>query len=175
MSKSTSRAKIEFGLNIVITIAVVIIAGVLLKRTFFQDQPNHATLEQQAQMLLGTRINIPGGDWARNRKSLIFFLKKDCVYCEAIAPAYRELISDSQQFNVNLIAILPNSVDEGRKYVESLRLPIESVQSGSLASYKIPGTPAVLMVDTEGIVRGVWFGAEPGRDREMREKLISLL
>jgi hypothetical protein len=46
---------------------------------------------------------------------------------------------------------------------------------GSLSSYKIPGTPSVLMVDGEGTVRGVWIGAEPGRDRQLREELVSLL
>lgn len=174
MTTINTKAKIEFGLNLVIAVSIVLVAGVVLKRTFFPEN-NHPTLEQQAQMLLGTRIKVPGADWAQNKKSLIFFLKKDCVYCNAIAPAYRELISDAQKLNVKLIAILPNSVEEGRQYVRALGLSIEDVQTGSLSSYKIPGTPSVLVVDGEGTVRGVWIGAEPGRDREMREKLVSLL
>ena len=63
----------------------------------------------------------------------------------------------------------------GREYIQSLRLPIGNVQAGVLASYKIPGTPSVLVVDAEGIVRGVWIGAEPGREKEMLAKLGSLL
>ncbi len=174
MTTMNTKAKIEFGLNVVIAVAILLVAGLVVKRTFFPEQVN-LTIEQQAQKLLGTRINVPGADWAQNKKSLVFFLKKDCVYCNAIAPAYRELISDAQKLNVKLIAILPNSVEEGRQYVHTLGLSIEDVQTGSLSSYKIPGTPSVLMVDGEGTVRGVWIGAEPGRDREMREKLVSLL
>jgi peroxiredoxin len=175
MTTTDTRAKIELGLNIVIAVAIVLIAGVVVKRTFFPEQVNRPTLEQQAQMLLGTRINVPGADWAQNKKSLVFFLKKDCIYCDAIAPAYRELISEAQKLNVKLIAILPNSVEEGRQYVQALGLSIDDVQMGSLSSYKMPGTPSVLMVDGEGTIRGIWIGAEPGRDREMREKLVSLL
>ena len=74
-----------------------------------------------------------------------------------------------------MIAILPNPVQVGREYVQSLDLPIENVQTGVLASYKIPATPCVLVVDAEGIVRGIWLGAEPGREKEMVARLGSLL
>jgi peroxiredoxin len=169
------KAKIELGVNIAIAIAILAIAGVLVKRTFFARQVTPPTLEAQAQQLLGTRINVPGADWAQNKKTLIFFLKKDCIYCDAVAPSYRQLIGEAETTNVKLIAILPNPVQVGREYVQSLGLPIENVQSGVLASYKIPGTPSVLVVDADGIVRGVWIGAEPGREKEMLAKLGSLL
>lgn len=72
------------------------------------------------------------------------------------------------------VAILPNSVEEGRQYVKSLSLPIDNVQTGSFPSYKIPGTPSVLFVDHQGIVRSVWIGAVPGQEQEMRDELVAL-
>lgn len=169
------KSKIELGVNIAIAVAILVIAGVLVKRSFFAEQTRPPTLEAQAEQLLGTRITVPGADWAQNKKSLVFFLKKDCIYCDAVAPSYRQLISEAEKAKVELIAILPNPVDVGREYVKSLDLPVENVQTGVLASYKIPGTPSVLVVDAEGIVRGVWIGAEPGREKEMLPKLLSLL
>jgi peroxiredoxin len=169
------KSKIELGLNIVIVVAILVIAGVLVKRTFFAEEAKKPTLEAQAQQLLGTRISVPGADWAQNKKSLVFFLKKDCIYCDVVAPSYRQLIGEAENANVKLIAILPNPVQVGREYVQSLGLPINNVQTGVLASYKIPGTPSVLVVDAEGIVRGIWIGAAPGREKEMLAKLVSLL
>jgi hypothetical protein len=32
-----------------------------------------------------------------------------------------------------------------------------------------------MVVDGDGVVRGIWIGAEPGREKEMLAKLISLL
>ena len=119
MTTTNTRAKIEFGLNIAIAVAIVLIAGVVVKRVFFPEQANTPTLTEKAEMLVGTRINVPGANWAQNKKTLVFFLKKDCSFCNTIAPAYRELISDAQKVNVKLIAI-PSSVDEGRQYVQSL-------------------------------------------------------
>ena len=99
---------------------------------------------------------------------------KDCKYCEARAPFYRELIEDASKRNMKRLAILPNSIEEGRKHVQSLGLSIDDVQTGSLPSYKVPGTPSVLFVDNHGIVRSVWIGAEPGREKEMRDELVAL-
>ena len=169
------KSKIELGLNIAIAIAIVAIAGVIVKRTFFAEQVKTPGFEAQAQQLVGTKINVPGADWAQNKKSLVFFLKKDCIYCDKVAPSYRQLITEAGKSNVKLIAILPNPVDVGREYVQSLGLPIENVQTAVLASYKVPGTPTVLVVDGEGIVRGVWIGAEPGREQENLQGLASLL
>jgi hypothetical protein len=71
-------------------------------------------------------------------------------------------------------AILPNSADEARKYLQYLELPIENIQTGPLSSYKISGTPTVLFVDSQGIVRSVWFGAQTEREKDMRDKLVEL-
>jgi hypothetical protein len=84
------------------------------------------------------------------------------------------LIEDASKRNVRSLAILPNSVDEARKYLQYLELPIENVQAGSLSSYKISGTPTVLYVDSQGIVRSAWFGAAPEREKEMRDQLVAL-
>ncbi len=168
------RANIELGLNIVIAVAVVVVAGVIIKRYAFQQPVSRDSIQQQPQITRGERVNIPNVDWEQNRKSLVFFLQKDCVYCDSIAPFYRQLIEDAGKRNVKWLAILPNSVEEGRQYIQSLALPIDNVQTGSLPSYKIPGTPSVLFVDHQGIVRSVWIGAVPGRENEIRDELVAL-
>lgn len=168
------RANVELGLNIVIAVSVLVVAGVVVKRYVFPQRANSESLQQQSQKLVGTRITVPNVDWAESKKSLVFFLKKDCPYCTSSAPFYRELIQDASKRNVKLLAILPNSVEEGREYVQSLKLPIDNVQSGSLSAFKIQGTPTVLFVDNQGIVKSVWVGDVPGREKEMRDKLIAL-
>lgn len=165
------RANVELGAQIVIAIAVVVAAGVLVKRTVFPRQGNPPALPR---ISAGERLSIPNVDWERNKKSLVFFLKKDCAYCSSSAPFYRQLIEDAAKRNVKSLAILPNSVDEASKYLQYLELPIQNVQTGSLSSYKIPGTPTVLFVDGQGIVKSAWFGAQPEREKEMRDKLLEL-
>lgn len=169
--RNNLKANIEFAAQIVIAVAVVFAAGVLVKRNFFPQSGNSASLPR---INAGERLSVPNIDWGQNKKSLVFFLKKDCPYCTSSAPFYRQLIEDASKRKVTSLAILPNSPDEARKYLQYLELPIENVQTGSLAAYKITGTPTVLFVDNQGIVRSAWFGAAPEREQEMRDNLMKL-
>jgi len=168
--QSKVRANIELTAQVIIALAVVVAAAALVKRNFFAG-PGNPNLPR---ISAGERLSVPNVDWKQNQKSLVFFLKKDCPYCTTSAPFYRQLIEDASKRNVKRLAILPNSADEARKYLQYLELPIENIQTGPLSSYKISGTPTVLFVDSQGIVRSVWFGAQTGREKEMRDKLVEL-
>lgn len=69
------RADIELVAQVVVAIAIVITAGVLVKRTVFSGQGSGARLPR---INAEERLNVPTIDWAQNKKSLVFFLKKDC-------------------------------------------------------------------------------------------------
>lgn len=168
------RANIETGAQVLIAIAVLLIAGILVKRYLFTSQVSTENMQEEAQRLVGTRMSVPNVNWQENRMSLILFLKKDCVFCKASAPFYRQLIADGSQRNVKWIAILPESVEEGKAYLRSLELPIDNVQSASLSSYKIRGTPSALFVDSQGIIKSVWLGAPADRQTQMRAEFIAL-
>jgi peroxiredoxin len=168
--QSKVRANIELTAQVIIALAVVVAAAALVKRTFYPGQGN----PNLPRISAGERLNVPNIDWKQNQKTLVFFLKKDCPYCTTSAPFYRQLIEDASKRNVKSVAILPNSIDEAHKYLQYLELPIEDVQTGSLSSYKISGTPTVLYVDSQGIVRSAWFGAAPEREKEMRDQLVAL-
>ena len=165
------RGNIELGAQITIAIATVLIAGVVVKRNLYPPPANPSNLPR---ITVGERLNVPGVDWQQNQKTLVFFLMKDCVYCKASAPFYRELIEDASKRDVKLLAVFPNSVEEGHAYLRSLNLSIDDVRNGPLSAYKVSGTPTVLFVDGQGIVRSAWFGSAPERDKQMRDELVAL-
>lgn len=168
--RSNVRANIELVAQVAIAIAVVVTAGILIKRTVFPG----TNFRTGPRISAGERLSIPNVNWARNKKSLVFFLKKDCAYCTSSAPFYRQLIDEAAKRNVKCLAVLPNTPDDAHKYLQYLELPIQDVHTGSLAAYKISGTPTVLFVDDGGIVRSAWFGAQPDREKEMHDKLVAL-
>lgn len=165
------RTNIEMGVQIVIAAAILVAASALVKRTVFPRPGNPPSLPR---INVGERLDVPNVNWQRNKKSLVFFLKKDCPYCTSSAPFYRQLIDDASKRNVKSVAVLPNSPDEIQKYLRYLELTIDNVQSDPTTAYKISGTPTVLFVDEGGVVRGVWFGARPGQEKEMRDQLVQL-
>ena len=168
MSKNV-RANIDLGINIVIAIAIVAVAAAVVKRYVFSSSP-----ENPPRIAKGDRLEVPNVNWQQNEKTLVFFLMKDCRYCQSSAPFYRQLLADASERNVKVMAILPNSLKEAKEYVQHLELPIDNIQTGSLASYKIPGSPSVLFVDQQGIVKSVWLGAVEGREQKMRDELVAL-
>lgn len=168
--RASVRANIELAAQVVIAIAVVIAAGVLVKRNVWPGLGSGRV----AGISTGERLSIPTIDWARNKKSLVFFLKKDCPYCTSSAGLYRQLLEDATKRNVKCLAVFPNAPEEARKYLEYIELPIENVYTGPLGEFKISGTPTVLFVDEAGIVRSVWIGAQTDREQEMRDQLLAL-
>ena len=168
--RANVRANIELVAQVVIAIAVVIAAGVLVKRTVWPGQVSGRTPSINA----GERLTIPNVDWAQNKKTLVFFLKKDCQYCTSSAGLYRQLVEDAAKRNVKCLAVFPNTPEDARKYLQYIELPIDNVYTGPLGDFKISGTPTVLFVDDSGIVKSVWIGAQTAREQEMRDKLVAL-
>src|SRR5437763_16361191 len=110
MMPKNLRGNLELGAQIIIAIATVLIAGVVVKRYLFPPPVNPSDLPR---ITVGEQLNVPGVEWQQNKKTLVFFLMKDCVYCKASAPFYRQLIEDASKRDVKLLAILPNSIEEG--------------------------------------------------------------
>ena len=163
------RANVELAAQIVIAIAVLIVAGILIQRHVFPRRSNFARIQ------VGERLSVPNVDWKQNQKSLVFFLDRNCHFCTASAPFYRELIAEGVNRHVKSVAILPNTLDEARAYVRSLGLPIEDVRSGPISSYKVNGTPTLLLVDDNGMVRRAWFGASTGREEQIRDEFVAAI
>jgi peroxiredoxin len=170
------KSKIEFSLNIVVVIAIVIVAVVIVRQYVSPLRVDHGgNTRQRAQALVGTRLTVTGVDWRQNKKSVVFFLQKDCPACKIAAPFYRQLIDEASRRDVKRLAILPDPLEEGQQYVRSLDLRIDGVQSAELSSYKITSIPTVLYVNSDGVVKGAWIGAAPDRENETRTELVALL
>src|SRR5829696_474265 len=122
------RANIELTAQVVIAIAIVITAGVLVKRTVFPGQASG----RMPSINAGERLSLPNVDWAQNKKSLVFFLKKDCPYCTSSAELYRQLVEEATRRNVKCVAVFPNTLEDARKYLRYIELPIENVYTSRL-------------------------------------------
>jgi thioredoxin-related protein len=162
------RSNIEFGAQIVIAIAVLLVAGIIVKRNFFPEGRTMPAIRA------GERLNLADIDWKQNKKSLVFFLNKDCHYCTSSATVYRQLKEEARKQNVKSLAVFPHSIEEAKAYLESIQLSFDEIHSSPLAPYKIPGTPTVLFVNSSGTVEKVWFGDVSGREKQMREEFLTV-
>ncbi len=169
--RNNFRTNIEFSAQIVIAIAVLVVAGIIVKQHIFPDQ--RAALKMPS-ISAGERLNLADVDWKQNKKSLVFFLNKDCRYCTSSAPVYRQLTEEAFKHNVKSLAVFPHSAEEAKAYLESIKLSINEVLVSPLSSNQISGTPTVLFVNSSGTVEGVWVGEASGREKQIREEFLTL-
>ena len=84
------RANVELGINIVIAVSIVVVAVLIVKRYAFEP----VNRESAPRITKGERLNASNVDWKGNKKTRVFFLAKDCVYCNSSAPFHRQLIEE---------------------------------------------------------------------------------
>ena len=173
-STGSLRSKIELILNIVTVVAILVVAGVTVKR-YLTPRHGHDHVDRRAPALVGTRMTIPDAGRGPGGKTLVLFLQKDCSACRIAAPLYRQLLAEASKRDVKSVAIFPDSLEEGNRYLRSHDLRADHVQSADLSSYRISSIPTALVLDGEGVVKGAWTGAAPGHEDETRAKVVALL
>jgi len=155
--------KITKRAGICILIAVTVLLTVkLIRRNFFPK--SHAVANISAT--LGTKISLADVDWMRSDRTLILVLDKGCRFCLRSAPFYQKLLREStERKELHVIAVFPHDVEEGKEYLKNIGVDIPDVRHATLQSLGVRGTPAVLLVNKQGIIQGLWMGQLP-QDQE---------
>ena len=151
------NSKVELAAYVTIIILALVSSTVLIKR-FLMDGGQGP---RDTRIAVGTKVSLPGLDWSGNKRTLVLAVSAGCRYCTESAPFYRRISTEaSNQDGVGLVAVLPQPIDEARRYLSELGVSIESV-SGRLDTLGVSATPTLLLVDRDGAVRKSWVGKLP--------------
>ncbi len=102
-------------------------------------------------------------DWAKSNRTLLLVLQEGCHFCSESAPFYQRLARETAQLSgVHLVAVLPQDVAEGTKYLNSLGVPIQDVRQARLDAMRVAGTPTLILIDDKGVVTNSWVGKLSG-------------
>ena len=140
--------KIELAANLAILLVSCLLAVVLVKAYFLSQFGEEVT----------STPTVAGLDiaWNQNGQTLILVLSRNCRFCTDSAPFYKKL--SQSKSNTHLVALMPQSVEEGREYLEKLGVSVDEVKQFSLETMGVTGTPTLLLVDTSGAVKNFWVG-----------------
>jgi hypothetical protein len=107
----------------------------------------------------GTQISLPGINWSDSEETLVIALSDKCHFCTESAPFYQRLTQQLAGSNkVRVVAVFPQEVDAGKKYLDGLKVPIADIAQAELGSFGVRGTPTVVIVDKSGTVKQSWVG-----------------
>ena len=140
--------KIELAANLAILVVSCLLAIALIKAYFVNESGEEVTSKPSVASL-----DIA---WNQNGQTLILALSRNCRFCTESAPFYKQL--SHSKGNTHLVALLPQSVEEGREYLQELEVSVDEVKQFSLEKIGVSGTPTLLLVDTSGLVKSFWVG-----------------
>jgi thioredoxin-related protein len=160
--------KIEVAANV----AIIIVALVVV--LFFIKNYRTNRAESRAQISTGTKFALKDVNWQDSGKSVVLALSTTCHFCTESAGFYRELVQECQKQHVHTVAVLPQAVNEATSYLKNEGVTVDEVKQGSFPELQISGTPTLLLLDSRGVVKNVWFGKLPdNKEREVLSKLGS--
>ena len=107
----------------------------------------------------GTQISLPGINWNDSEETVVIALSDKCHFCTESAPFYQRLTQElAGSKKVRLVAVFPQEVDAGKKYLDGLKVPIGDIAQAQLNSFGVRGTPTLVIVDKSGTVKQAWVG-----------------
>jgi thiol-disulfide isomerase/thioredoxin len=164
--------KIEVFTNIAIICVVLLIGFVAVKKYVF-NYPDATAVSKPPAVEIGTKINLPGIDWAGNNQSLVVVISTDCHFCHESVPFYQELSRRAAQSgHVKMIAVFPQEVSTAKEYLDSNSITVGQIIQANPPNIGVRGTPTLLLIDKDGRVTETWLGRlVDDQERKVFERL----
>lgn len=145
-------ARIELAANIAIVVTACLLAATVLK-TYVLEQ-EIAPANNVSPIVEGSRLL--NSNSKNSERTLILAISSTCHFCSESAPFYKKLIAEKG--NARVIAVFPQSIQEGRAYLNQLGVPIDEVKQVALTDIGVQATPTLILIDGDGIVKKSWVG-----------------
>lgn len=147
--------KIEVTANIAVILISILLGYALIKTRIF---PTPQTTQTKPSVDLAKLPQL-GIDWSQSNQTLLLSLSKDCRFCTESAAFYRRLTQDrSSPTNTRLIAVFPQPISDGSKYLEQLEVSVDEVKQYPNQATVANASPTLILVGRSGSVLGVWTG-----------------
>jgi thiol-disulfide isomerase/thioredoxin len=189
-SKFTKTIEVLTNVSIIIVAligAVVLVKNYLLRPAVAANQPSLAsvTREQAPERgerpnstgpsgpAAGSQISLPGINFSDSDETVVLALSDKCHFCTESAPFYQRLTQElAASKKVRVVAVFPQEVDAGKKYLDGLKVPITDVAQATLNTFGVRGTPTLMVVDKNGTVQQTWVGKlTPERETEVLSRI----
>jgi len=155
----------------VMTVVVSLLLSVVLVKQFLLPPRAHRAAGPQTAVSTNLKGSLPGVDWGKNGRTLILAISTGCHFCTDSAPFFKRIEKERPR-DVKLVAVLPQPVEEARKYLDGEGVHVDEVRQASPQSIGVAATPTLLLVDARGRVSDLWRGKlQPGDE----EKVIAAL
>ena len=158
--------KIEMAANVAIIIVALVEVSVLVKNYWASPAELHHNIKT------GSKFGLKVEDGRGSPKAVVLALSTNCHFCTESAGFYRELSLQCHQRHVPIIAVLPQEIAASQSYLASEGVTVDEVRQAQLSDLRVDGTPTLVIVDGNGIVKKVWYGKLPSnKEKEVLDEI----
>ena len=153
-----TRQRVRIVCDAASAVSIIVIIVVVTTQLFAaKSVGTPASALAPTMVAVGDRINVPTIHLERWDEALVLAIDVGCAWNASMVEFYRD-IAKARGRSVPLIAVMPQSRDESRAYLESLDLPFDEVHEVQLKQAGITVWPALILLDGHGAVRASWPG-----------------
>ena len=159
-------------IEVIANIAIIFVAlslGIVLISRSVKSYRATATQSANTPRVKDQKIQLPGVDWSKNEQTLVMAISSTCHFCTESAAFYRDIRART---HVHTVAVLPQSINEGRDYLSNLGVQVDEVLQAPLSSIDVNGTPTLMLVGRDGTIIRTWIGKLPPESE--KEVLLSV-
>src|SRR5262249_36367789 len=151
----------EMATNIAILIVAVLMGVVLVQRYILAPgKPAPPTVS------VGTAVFLPDIYLAGDGRTQVLPVQEGGDLLSERAPFYQRLVREASNNHIPVVAVFPQTIESGQKYLNDIKVPINNVRQATLKSIGVGGTPTLLLVDNTGKIVTGWIG-KLAPDQEM--------
>jgi len=119
---------------------------------------------------VGQPVKLAGADWQAAPITVVLHLSSTCHFCNESMPFYQRLAATHQQqgSRTALIVSSQDPVAVMEDHLAKEQVAVDKVLHARLDSIGVAGTPTVLIVDAQGVVRRAFRGKlDASREKEL--------
>lgn len=118
--------------------------------------------------LVGTKMTLVGVNWSQSPLNVVIVLSPNCQFCVASLPFYRRLTSQQKASGArpSITAVSADAAEATQDWLSRENVTVDHLLNARLSEVGVHGTPAVLLVDAEGMVKKVYDGKLSANNEE---------
>jgi len=107
----------------------------------------------------GDVVDIEAAAYRGSPLSLVLFARSNCGACQRSADFHKQIVSTGKALGIPTVLITPlEDIATEEAYAAGLGIAATNVHLARAGSIKLRAVPALMVVDSSGQIRHVWFG-----------------
>lgn len=109
----------------------------------------------------GMKVSLPGVEWDKNGRTMLFVLAVSCGFCNASADFYKKVVQEKQKQDLkdlHFVVVFPGDIEGGKRYLKDMGIEIQDVVQAMPNSVGASGFPTLMLLDKTGTVKKSWRG-----------------